>query len=43
MKKYLELEIDIIALTQNDIITESSENDKTSDPYDSENGWWNNN
>lgn len=41
MKKYLDLEMDVIALLQDDIITDSSEFDTTEDPYDSESGWWN--
>ncbi len=44
MKKYLELEMDVIALLQTDIITNSpvGEGDKTDDPYDSGNNWWEN-
>ncbi len=43
MKKYLELEIDVIKLLQNDVLTESSENDVVDDPYNnsgSGNNWW---
>lgn len=42
MKKYLELEIDVIKLLQNDVLTASSENDVVDDPYNnsSSNNWW---
>lgn len=41
-KEYLELELEIVTLLQNDIVTASvpGEGDKTSDPYDSGNNWW---
>lgn len=46
MKKYLELEIDVIKLLQNDVLTESSESNVVDDPYGnsgSGNNWWENN
>lgn len=43
MKKYLELEIDVIKLFYEDILTESSENDVVDDPYNNSNNWWENN
>ena len=32
-KNYLDLEIDVILFLQNDVLTESSDADYTSDPY----------
>jgi len=42
-KKYIELEINILQLFYEDIITESSEDNVVDDPYDSGNNWWENN
>ena len=39
-KEYFELEIDVMILSQQDVLTMSDENNKTSDPY-GESGWWN--
>jgi len=40
-KNYIELEINILQLLNEDIITDSSENDYTSDPYEKGSEWWN--
>lgn len=41
-KNYIELEINILQLFNEDILTDSSENDRTSDPYGKgDNEWWN--
>jgi hypothetical protein len=42
-KNYIELEINILQLFQEDILTESSENDVVDDPYNNGNNWWENN
>ena len=43
MKKYLELEIDILLFSNEDIVTASipGENNKEEDPYTGSNNWWN--
>ena len=38
-KKYFELEIDIFALSAEDVITASSDLDVDDDPYDDWTGW----
>jgi hypothetical protein len=42
-KNYIELEINILQLFHEDILTESSENDVIDDPYNNGNNWWENN
>lgn len=39
-KNYVELEIEVMLLSQQDILTMSDEVDKKDDPY-GESGWWN--
>lgn len=43
MKKYLEMEIEILLFERQDIVTASipGENDKGEDPYHGSNDWWN--
>ena len=41
-REYLELEIDVLLLLQEDIITASDENDVVDDPYGPGNDWWKN-
>ena len=38
--KYLELEIEVILLSMQDVITASSDQNATDDPYDPGNNWW---
>ena len=40
MKKYLDLELEIVTFLGEDIITSSDEANKDPDPYDPENNWW---
>ena len=41
MKKYWELEIEVIVLSTQDVLTGSSDQDFTSDPFDPNNPWGN--
>ena len=41
MKKYTELEIEVILLSVQDVLTGSSDNNFTDDPYKPGNDWWN--
>lgn len=41
MKKYLELEIEVILLSMQDVLTESSDQDYSDDPFNPNNPWWN--
>ena len=38
-KEYFELEIDVMILSQQDVVRTSDEFNKTDDPYE-ESGWW---
>ena len=40
MKKYFELEMEIVFFVEKDVITFSDEANKDPDPYNPDNNWW---